>query len=127
MSEAVINKTKALGAKISLAFATVCIAFRHGVGADEDVFQNAETGLSDIYSKFLSLAPKLIGVLGILALLAWIFWPSAKGAEKGKTWFIRIMCGVIGIVLLGVIIATLVNKFNGGKSPMDIDFNSTSN
>ena len=122
MKEKVTDTAKKTYGKITAVLAALAIAFHHPVLAEEDIFTKSENGLRTVYTKIMSLAPKLIGVLGVIALLAWIFWPSTKGAEKGKLWFLRIIGGVIGLVCLGLIIATIVKYFGTGQSPLDQDF-----
>ena len=122
MKEKVIEVARKVHIEAAGALAALAIAFYHPALAEEDIFTKSENGLRTVYTKIMSLAPKLIGVLGVIALLAWIFWPSTKGAEKGKLWFLRIIGGVIGLVCLGLIIATIVKYFGTGQSPLDQDF-----
>lgn len=122
MKEKTLHTVGGIYAKITAALLALVFTFNHGALAAEDIFSKSENGLRTVYQKIMSLAPKLIGVLGVIALLAWVFWPSTKGAEKGKIWFLRIIAGVIGLVCLGLIIATVVKYFGTGQSPLDQDF-----
>ena len=122
MKQEIRQRFKGFCAQMTAALFALVLAFNHGALAEEDIFTKSENGLRTVYQKIMSLAPKLIGVLGVIALLAWVFWPSTKGAEKGKLWFLRIIGGVIGLVCLGLIIATIVKYFGTGQSPLDQDF-----
>ena len=122
MKQEIRQMFKRFCAQMTAALFALVLAFNHGALAEEDIFTKSENGLRTVYQKIMSLAPKLIGVLGVIALLAWVFWPSTKGAEKGKLWFLRIIGGVIGLVCLGLIIATIVKYFGTGQSPLDQDF-----
>ena len=112
------NGLGVLGARISCAAMMLSAGFTTMVSAD-DIFGKADSGLKDIYSKLMGTAPVLIAVLAVIALLAWLFWPSSKGAEKGKTWFVRILAGLIGLLVLGLIFSTMVNIFGGNNSAYD--------
>lgn len=124
MYDKVKRKGKNLRICVSAALLTLCMMFTPGISAKgaQDIFAKSETGLKSVYDNIYKIAPKLVGVLGAIALLAWIFWPSSKGAEKGKTWFFRILGGVIGLVCLGLLIATIIKYFGTGTSPLDQDF-----
>lgn len=66
-------------------------------------------GLSSIISTYtielVALAFGLAGLLAVIALMAWQFWPSERGSELGKRWFFRIIACTVILCCLGAIFA----------------------
>ncbi|MBQ1959400.1 MAG: hypothetical protein II354_03135, partial [Firmicutes bacterium] len=65
------------------------------------------------YSELAGLAIGLGALLAVVAIIMWFFFPSDKGAEQGKRWFIRILFCIGLISCLGGIISLIQNVTAG--------------
>ena len=75
-------------------------------------------GINDLISTYttelVAVVLGLAGLLAVLALGAWQLWPSDRGSELGKRWFIRILVCTGILCCLGAIFAG-IKEITAGK------------
>ena len=86
----------------------------------DDILDNAKDLIANYYDTLSGIAIGIGMLLAVVALIMWLVFPSDKGAEQGKKWFIRILL-CIGIILsLGGILSLIQNlTANGGFNAHD--------
>lgn len=77
--------------------------------AANDILDNARDIITKYYDTLSGIAIGIGMLLAVVALIMWFVFPSDKGAETGKKWFVRILL-CIGILLsLGGILGFIQN------------------
>ena len=81
--------------------------------AANDILDGISNIIGTYYSELAGLAIGLGALLAVVAIIMWFFFPSDKGAEQGKRWFIRILFCIGLISCLGGIISSIQNVTAG--------------
>ena len=80
----------------------------------DDILDNAKKLITSYYDTLSGIAIGIGMLLAVVALIVWFVFPSDKGAETGKKWFVRILL-CIGIILsLGGILSLIQNLTSNG-------------
>lgn len=77
--------------------------------AANDILENTKDLIAKYYDVISGIAVILGAFLALIALVAWFFFPTDKGSELGKKWFIRIIFCLVIILSLGGIIRLIQN------------------
>lgn len=75
----------------------------------DDLLDNAKDLIANYYDALSLIAIGIAMILALVALIMWFVFPSDKGAEQGKKWFIRILLCIFIILSLGSILALIQN------------------
>ncbi len=93
--------------------------FGTGIFASENsyaaiaMFDSVKKVLSDNFTPFVTMACSLAVALLAVAALCWFFFPTDRGAETGKRWFVRICLCLVLLLSLGAIF-TAISQFTDG-------------
>lgn len=100
-----------MGDKILYGFVGILSVFLYQTGtasaAGGTILDSIATLINTYYEPIKKI---LIGAGALCLLLAlgmWLLFPSERGSEKGKAWFVRIIYCLVGIVSVGGIIALI--------------------
>lgn len=102
-----MKKLKKIIMPIAIALSSI-IMTATPVFAD-DLLDNAKDLIANYYDALSLIAIGIAMILALVALIMWFGFPSDKGAEQGKKWFIRILLCIFIILSLGSILALIQN------------------
>ena len=77
------------------------------------MFDSVKKVLSDNFTPFITMACSLAVALLAVAALFWFIFPSDRGAETGKRWFVRICLCLVLLLSLGAIFSA-ISQFTDG-------------
>ena len=70
--------------------------------------------ITEYYNSLSGIAIGLGMLLAVVALIVWFFFPSEKGGQTGKQWFIRILFCLAILLCLGGILS-LIKDITAGQ------------
>lgn len=81
--------------------------------AAKDILDGVSNIIGTYFDQLSGIAIGLGALLAVVALIMWFFFPSDRGAEQGKKWFIRILFCIGLLSCLGGIISLIQNMTAG--------------
>ena len=113
------EKNRFPAAYAGAVFATVVFSSAAPVFAEPAGITNLKNTIIEYYNTLSGIAIGLGMLLAVVALIVWFFFPSEKGGEKGKQWFIRILFCLAILLCLGGILS-LIKDITAGQQ-LDIN------
>jgi len=90
-------------------FAMVLLTSTVPCYAANDILENTKDLIAKYYDTVSGIAVILGAFLALIALIVWFCFPTDKGSETGKKWFVRIIFCLVIILSLGGIIRLIQN------------------
>lgn len=77
------------------------------------IFDSVKKMITDNFTPFITMTCCLAVALLAVATLVWFVFPSDRGAETGKKWFVRIVLCLVLLLSLGAIFGA-ISQFTEG-------------